>query len=159
MDIDDAATLMTLLPRPRKRSLSLSGVLPGWDMLQVDVPSRKQVETAMAILVGSGLAEVDSSWELRLTEQGGQVRRSVRGGWVGMREIAGAIGELLTGRQLSRAPLSLPREVFDPVLEDYLDEGRRMAERRSRSRPHWWWPDPFGRRPVKRSGNDRRAAE
>ncbi|WP_147394370.1 hypothetical protein [Arthrobacter cheniae] len=57
-DMDDAATLMTLLHRGKHPS-SLRALLPGWDMLQADVPSREQMETAVSILVGSGLAEVD----------------------------------------------------------------------------------------------------
>lgn len=143
MEMSDAATLMTLL-RDAKRSSTLSTLLPGWDMLQADVPSRERVETAIAILVGSGLAEVDSSWGMRLTEQGGRLRRSVKG-TQGMRMIPGAISDLLAGCQLSQAPLNLPRSVFEAALKDYLDAARRRAERRSRRR--WWWPDPF-RRPM-----------
>ena len=48
--VSDAATLMTLL-HP-KRTVSLSRLLPGWDMLQCDVPSRERVEAALAILAG-----------------------------------------------------------------------------------------------------------
>ncbi|WP_155855750.1 hypothetical protein [Arthrobacter sp. 9MFCol3.1] len=143
MEMSDAATLMTLL-HDAKRPSSIRALLSGWDMLQADVPSRDRVETAIAILVGSSLAEVDSSWGMRLTEQGVQLRRSVKGAR-GMREIPGAISDLLVGRQLSRATLSLPHEVFDAAREDYLDAARLRAERRSRHR--WWWPDPF-RRPV-----------
>lgn len=146
--MDDAATLVTLLHGGRRCS-SLRALLPGWDMLQADVPSRERVETAMAILVGSSLAEVDSSWGVRLTEQGVQLRRSVKGAR-GMREIPGAISDLLVGRQLSRAPLSLPHEVFDAAREDYLHAAQRRAERRSRHR--WWWPHPSGPRSRKPSG-------
>lgn len=142
--MDDAATLVALLHDGR-RFTSLRALLPGWDMLQADVPSRERVEKATAILVGSSLAEVDSSWGLRLTEQGVQLRRSVKGPR-GMREIPGAISELLAGRQLGRAPLILPHEVFDAAREDYLDAAQRRAGRRSR--PRWWWPDP-SRRPAK----------
>ena len=53
-DIEDAATLMTLLRRGKHPS-SMHGLLSGWDMLQSDVPSRKQVETALSILVGPAL--------------------------------------------------------------------------------------------------------
>lgn len=148
IDMDDAATLVTLMHDGR-RSSSLSALLPGWDMLQADVPSRERVETAIAILVGSSLAEVDSSWAMRLTEQGVQLRRSVKSAR-GMREIPGAISDLLVGRQLSRATLSLPHEVFDAAREDYLDAAQRRAERRSRHR--WWWPDPSRPRPRKPSG-------
>ena len=42
IDMDDAATLVTLLHDGR-RSSSLSALLPGWDMLQTDVPSRERV--------------------------------------------------------------------------------------------------------------------
>jgi hypothetical protein len=143
MEMSDAATLMTLL-HDAKRPSSIRALLSGWDMLQADVPSRDRLETAIAILVGSGLAEVDSSWGMRLTEQGGQLRRSVKG-TVGMRLIPGAISDLLAGCQLSRATLGLPQPVFDSALEGYLDTARLRAERRSRHR--WWWPDPF-RRPV-----------
>lgn len=143
MDLSDAATLMTLL-REEKRSSTLSTLLPGWDMLQADVPSRDRVEAALAILVGSGLAEVDSSWGMRLTEQGGRLRRSVKG-TRGMRTVPVAISDLLANHQLSRATLNLPQSVFDPALNDYLESARRRAERQSRHR--WWWPDPF-RRPV-----------
>jgi len=152
MDRDDAATLATLL-RDGKHSSSLRELLPGWDMLQADVPSRERMETALAILVGSGLAEVDSSWRMRLTEQGGQLRRSVKG-VRGMRLIPTAISALLAGRQLSRATLSLPAAVFDAARNDYLAAAQRSAERRSRRR--WWWPDPFRPRPSKPSGEDRR---
>jgi hypothetical protein len=143
MEMSDAATLMTLL-RDAKRPSTISTLLPGWDMLEADVPSRERVETAIAILVGSGLAEVDSSWGMRLTEQGGRLRRSVKG-TQGMRMISGVISDLLAGCQLSRAMLHLPPSVFDPALKDYLDGARRRAARRSRH--HWWWPDPF-KRPV-----------
>lgn len=136
-DRGDAATLMTLL-HP-KRSLSLRRLLPGWDMLQCDVPSRERVETALSIVVGSGLALVDSSWGMRLTEEGEQLRRSVKG-VRGMREFPGLISGLLEGHPLSRAPLSLPQPIFDAALEEYYDAGRRRAERRSRG--HWWWPSP-----------------
>ena len=151
IDIDDAATLATLL-RNGKYPSSPRELLPGWDMLQADVPSRERVETALAILVGSGLAEVDSSWGMRLTVQGEQLRRSVKG-VRGMRLIPPAISELLIGRQLSRATLSLPPAVFDVALDDYLAAAQRSAERRSRHR--WWWPDPFRPRPSKPSGEDR----
>lgn len=114
-------------------------------MLQADVPSRKRVETAIAILVGSSLAEVDSSWGMRLTEQGAQLRQSVKGAR-GMREIRRAISDLLVGRQLSRAMLSLPQAVSKAALEDYLDAAQRRAERRSRHR--WWWPDPSSAKPF-----------
>jgi hypothetical protein len=144
MEMSDAATLMTLL-HDAKRPSSVRELLSGWDMLQADVPSRERVETAIAILVGSGLAEVDSSWGMRLTEQGGQLRRSVNG-TSGMRLIPGAISDLLAKCQLSRATLNLPQWVFDSALNDYLESVRRRAGRRSR--PRWWWPDPF-RRPVK----------
>lgn len=146
--IDDAATLVTLL-HDGKRSSSVKALLPGWDMLQADVPSRERVETAMAILVGSSLAEVDSSWGMRLTEQGVQLRRSVKGAR-GMREIPRAISNLLLGHQLSRATLSLPHEVFDGAREDYLGGAQRRAERRSRHR--WWWPDPSRPRPRTPTG-------
>ncbi|WP_307094432.1 hypothetical protein [Arthrobacter sp. V1I9] len=141
MDMSDAATLMTLL-RDEKRSSTLSTLLPGWDMLQAEVPSRERVETAIAILVGSGLAVIDSSWGMRLTEQGGRLRRSVKG-IQGMRMVPGAISDVLADCQLSRATLNLPQPVFDSALKDYLDAARRRADRRSRHR--WWWPDPFRR--------------
>ncbi|MCC3268088.1 hypothetical protein MUG94_13285 [Arthrobacter gengyunqii] len=143
MDIFDAATLMTLLHRG-KRPSTLRTLLPGWDMLQVNVPSREQMETAMSILVGSGLAELDSSWGMLLTEEGEQVRRSVKGRQ-GMRMIPSAISEILAGRELSRAPLTLPQAVFDAAREDYYNAARRTAERtqKRRSRHRWWWPDPF----------------
>ena len=143
MEMSDAATLMTLL-RNANRSSTLSTLLPGWDMLQADVPSRERVETAIAILVGSGLAEVDSSWGTRLTEQGGRLRRSVKG-TQGMRMVQGAISDLLAGCQVRHATLNLPQSVYEAALQDYLDAARHRAERRSRHR--WWWPDPF-RRPV-----------
>lgn len=146
MHISDAATLMTLLHRG-KRPSTLRTLLPGWDMLQVDVPSREQMETAMSILVGSGLAEVDSSWGMLLTEDGERIRRSVKG-WQGMRTIPSAIEEILAGRQLNRAPLTLSQSVFDEAREEYYDAARRRAERaqKRRSRNRWWWPDP-SRRP------------
>ena len=130
-DIGDAATLMTLL-HP-KRTLSLSRLLPGWDMLQCDVPSRERVEAALAILVGSGLAEVDSSWGMRLTQEGGQLRRSVKG-VRGMREIPGLMSGLLEARPLSRAPLTLPQPIFEAAYDEYREAARRRAERRSRGR-------------------------
>jgi hypothetical protein len=142
-DMEDAATLMTLLHRGKHPS-SVRALLSGWDMLQADVPSRKQVETAMSILVGSGLAEVDSSWGMRLTEQGGQLRWSVKGSG-GMRMVAKAIGDLLSGRELNRVPLSLPESVFAPAREDYLDRGRRRAERARSHQHRWWWPNPSRR--------------
>ena len=67
---------MTLL-HDAKRPLAIMALLSGWDMLQADVPSRERVERATAILVGSGLAEVDSSRGMGLTEQGVQLRRSL----------------------------------------------------------------------------------
>lgn len=140
-DTEDAATLMTLLPRGKHPS-SVRGLLSGWDMLQADVPSRTQIETAISILVGSGLAEVDPSWRMRLTEQGGQLMRSVKGSG-GMRLMPRAISHLLAESELNRAPLSLPESVFVPARDDYLDTARRRAERRSQHR--WWWPYPFRR--------------
>ena len=119
---------------------------PGWDTLQADDPSREQLETAISILVGSGLAEVDSSWGMRLTEEGGRLKRSVKGSQ-GVRLVPGAISGLLAGCQLSCAPLTLPQSVFDPAREDYYDAARRREERerKRRSRHRWWWPDPFRR--------------
>ncbi|MBP3034923.1 hypothetical protein J2M53_01460 [Arthrobacter sp. zg-ZUI100] len=142
-DMDGAATLMTLLPRG-KRPSSVRTLLSGWDMLQADVPSREQIETAASILVGSGLAEVDSSWGMRLTVEGGRLTKSVNG-WQGMRLIPGAIGDLLAGRQLSHAPLTLPQALYDAACEDYYDAARRRAERERerRSGHRWWWPGPF----------------
>lgn len=143
MDIFDAATLMTLL-HPGKRPSTLRTMLSGWDMLQASVPSREQMETAMSILAGSGLAEVDSSWGMLLTEEGEQIRRSVKG-TQGMRMIPSAINEILAARLLSRAQLTLPQAVFDTAYEDYYGAARRRAERMRvrRSRPRWWWPNPF----------------
>lgn len=69
MDLDDACTLMALLND--KRPVAVGHVLSGWDMLQVDVPSRERVENAASVLVGSGLAQLDEGWSLRLTAQGG----------------------------------------------------------------------------------------
>ncbi len=138
-DVDDAATLLTLLHHG-KRPSSVRAVLSGWDMLQADVPSRTRIEAAASILVGSGLAEVDSSWGMLLTEQGRQVRRSVRGAG-GMRSIPGAIGDLLAGSRLGRAPLALPPSVFDAAHDDYRDAARRRADREARrSRHRRWWP-------------------
>ena len=141
LDISDAATLMTLLHRG-KRPSTLRTLLPGWDMLQADVPSRERMETAMSILVGSGLAEVDSSWGMLLTVEGGRIRRSIKGAQ-GMRMIPGAIGKILAGRRLDRAPLALPQAVFDAAREEYFNAARRRAERaqKRRSRHRWWWPD------------------
>jgi hypothetical protein len=143
-DMDDAATLMTLLRRGKHPS-SIRSLLSGWDMLQADVPSREQMETALSILVGFGLAEVDSSWGMRLTEQGGQLRQSVKGTG-GMRMVPRAIGDLLSRREVNRAPLSLPESIYAPAREDYLNPGRRRAERARSHRHRWWWPDP-SRRP------------
>ena len=144
-DRGDAATLMTLL-HVSKRPKSIRRLLPGWDMLQVNVPSREQMETAIAILVGSGFAEVDPSWGMRLTEKGGQLRRSVKGAG-GMRQMPGAISDLLAGHQLDRAHLSLPESVYASAREEYLDRARQRAEHASQPRHRWWWPDPF-RRPA-----------
>ena len=145
MDISDAAMLMTLLHRG-KRPSTLRTLLQGWDMLDANVPSHEQMETAMSILVGSGLAEVDSTWGMRLTGEGEQIRRSIKG-CQGMRMIPGAISKILAGRDLGRAPLSLPQPVFDAARENYYDAARRRAERERarRSRRRWWWPDPFRR--------------
>lgn len=113
-------------------------------MLQADVPSREQMETALSILVGSGLAEVDSSWGMRLTEEGRRLKRSLKGNQ-GMRLIPSVISDLLAGRQLKRAPLTLPQSVFDPAREEYYDAARRRAERDGGLRHRWWWPGPRGR--------------
>ncbi|MER2134394.1 MAG: hypothetical protein ABS910_06905 [Arthrobacter sp.] len=73
-DLDDAATLLTLLPGGKRHS-TIAALLPGWDMMQADVPSRERMEAAIFVLVGSGLAEVDSSWAMRLTEGGTLLQR------------------------------------------------------------------------------------
>lgn len=121
----------------RKHPSSLRGLLPGWDMLQADTPSWERMETAMAILVGSGLAELDSSWGMRPTEQGQQLKSCVKG-VQGMRGVPGAIGKLLAERHLIRATLGLPQDLYDSALTDYLDAVQRRAGRRSRRR--WWMP-------------------
>jgi hypothetical protein len=136
---DDAATLLTLLRRG-KQGQPVRGLLPGWDMLQADVPSRERVEAALSILVGSGLAEVDATWAMRPTERGEQLRRSVKGGG-GMRWVPAAIGVELQKLELSCATLSLPHEVFDAARADYLSAAERRAKRRSQ--PFWWWPSAF----------------
>lgn len=133
MDLDDACTLMALLND--KRPVAVGHVLSGWDMLQVDVPSRGRVENAASVLVGSGLAQLDEGWSLRLTAQGGRICRAAGAGR-GMREVPGALRDDLTGRELTRAPLTLPASIFDPAHDAYLDRVRRRAERRSRRR--WW---------------------
>ncbi|GAA4896665.1 hypothetical protein GCM10025789_13090 [Tessaracoccus lubricantis] len=139
-DLDDAATLMTLLHRGGGAS-SVRAMLSGWDMLQADIPSREQIETAASILVGSGFAEVDAPGRMLLTERGREVRRSVAEG-AGMRSMPGAIRGMLAQCLLSRAPLALPPSVVDAALEDYRDSVRRRADRARNGRawPRWWLP-------------------
>lgn len=134
---------MTLL-HGGKHSSSLRGLLPGWDMLQADTPSWERMESALAILVGSGLAELDSSWGMRLTEEGQQLKNCVKG-VQGMRGIPGAIGKLLAERHLTRAPLSLPQDLYESALTDYLDTAQHRARRRARRR--WWMPTLGSRHP------------
>lgn len=100
------------------------------------------------------LAEVDSSWVMRLTEQSRELRRSLKGAR-GMRLIPGVISDQLAGCELSRAPLTLPPSVFGPALKDYRDAARRRADReRDRgSRRRWWWPTRSG---VSTDGGTRR---
>ncbi|WP_187977752.1 hypothetical protein [Mycetocola sp. JXN-3] len=144
----DAAIILTLVPSTQ-RPLSIGFLLSGWDMLDVDVPSRERVERAMAKLVGSGFAEIDpSTWDIRLTESSEELRRSVNTSG-GMRAIPGRIHEALAGQRMGVAPLELVPEVFDAALEDYLARGQRRAERASRHR--WWWPTSFRPRPAQRS--------
>ena len=108
---------------------------------------KDRMGTAIAILVGSGLAEADSSWGVKLTDEGQRLKRSASKGSQGMRLIPGAISELLAARPLRRAPLDLPSAVFDPAREDYFDAARHRSDRTEKQRPgkRWWWPDRFGR--------------
>ncbi|WP_152354164.1 hypothetical protein [Brachybacterium subflavum] len=69
LDVDDTATLMTLLDEKRPTRVTRY-LLSGWDMLQTDVPSRERIEGAAAVLVGTGLAAVDADWGMQLTAEG-----------------------------------------------------------------------------------------
>ena len=69
--IEDAATLLATVTS-QKHPTTISSVVSGWDMLQVDRPSFERLQEAIAVLVGSHLVVVDSAWRLRLTAEGGQ---------------------------------------------------------------------------------------
>lgn len=71
---------------------------------------------------------------------------AVRERFWAMRLMPRATSNLLAGRELNRAPLSLPESVFAPAREDYLDASSRGAERRAEARPRhrWWWPTHSG---------------
>lgn len=143
LDVDDAATLMTLLDEKRPTSVDRS-LLSGWDMLQTDVPSRERIESAAAVLVGTGLASVDEDWGMLLTAEGTRIRRAVPGR-IGVRQIPGFLGAQLRERDVSRADLVLPSSVYDAAFTAYMDAARRRAERAVRR--HWWetWkPRPRG---------------
>lgn len=140
--IEDAATLLATVTS-QKHPTTLSSVISGWDMLQVDRPSYERLQEATSVLVGSHLVVVDSSWRLRLTAEGEAVRRSV--GRVGyMRQLPGLLAPALGERDLTGADVDLPREVYDGVVDDYLERAKRRAARPVRSR--WWWPTMTGRR-------------
>lgn len=143
LDVDDAATLMTLLDEKRPTSVDRS-LLSGWDMLQTDVPSHERIESAAAVLVGTGLATVDEDWGMQLTAEGARIRRAVPGR-TGMRSVPGVLGAQLRERRVARADLVLPSSVYDAAYSAYMDAARRWEERAVRR--HWWetWkPRPRG---------------
>lgn len=122
-DIADAAILMTLLHIKKRRS-QLLNLISGWDMLQADVPSRERFETAASILVGSGLAEMDDSCALRLTEEGERIKCSVDSS-KNMRTAPGKLEAILGANYLARSALVVPEEVFVPVLSHYCARADR----------------------------------
>ncbi|MCH1882520.1 hypothetical protein [Agrococcus sp. ARC_14] len=126
-DIGDAATVLTLLQAPG-RPKGLRSLVSGWDMLQADVPDRERMETAWSILIGSGLAEVDSDWCLRLTADGDRMRRAVRERG-GMRTAQAEIAGRLAQEDLAATPLQLPAEVFDRAVRAYRGSGGRTVGR------------------------------
>lgn len=126
-DIGDAATVLTLLQGPG-RAKGLRSLLSGWDMLQADVPVRERMETAWSILIGSGLAEVDSGWCLSLTAGGDRIRREVRGRG-GMRTVQAELAGRLAQVDLATTSLQLPADVFDRAVLAYLGRAGRAARR------------------------------
>ncbi|MBK0331715.1 hypothetical protein I8D64_09895 [Brachybacterium sp. MASK1Z-5] len=133
-DVDDAATLMTLLDEKRPRRVTQS-LLSGWDMLQADVPTRERIESAAAVLVGTGLATVDADWGMQLTAEGARIRRAVPGR-LGMRQVPGILGAQLRERGVSRADFVLPSSLYDAAFTAYMDVAARRRERAYRR--HWW---------------------
>lgn len=132
MDQENAATLMALLSD--RHALSVRRVLPGWDMLQATLPTRTELEGAARVLIGAGLAELDGEWALRLTDEGGQLRRSVPSR-AGMRQVPGALQPLLAARPVAPTDVELPAEIYDAAREEYLGCARQRAEKRRRP---WW---------------------
>jgi hypothetical protein len=135
LDVDDAATLMTLLDEKRPTRVT-QYLLSGWDMLQADVPSRERIESAAAVLVGTGAAAVDEDWGMRLTDEGARIRREIPGRGIGMRQIPGILGEQLRARGVARADLSLPASLYDAAYSAYMGAAARREERAYRR--HWW---------------------
>lgn len=134
LDVDDAATLMTLLNEKHPTRVT-QYLLSGWDMLQADVPSRERIERAAAVLVGTGLATVDEGWGMRLRAEGARIRGEVPRG-IGMRQIPGILGAQLRARDVARADLTLPASLYDAAYSAYMDAAARREERAYRR--HWW---------------------
>ncbi|UQN29071.1 hypothetical protein [Brachybacterium kimchii] len=134
-DVDDAATLMALLDEKRPRRVTQS-LLSGWDMLQTDLPSRERIESATAVLVGTGLATVDEDWGMLLTAEGARIRRAVPGRGLGMRQIPGILGAQLRARGVARADLTLPAALYDAAYSAYMEAAAHREERAYRR--HWW---------------------
>jgi hypothetical protein len=141
-DIDAAATLMTLL-HSTERPARVRELVADWDMLQAGPPSREELEAAAAVLVGSGLAQLDVSWGVRLTEAGARLRNSVPGR-TAMRRIPCFLQQTLHEHRLERADLHLSREAFDAALADHLGRARLRAERGVKKN-RWWWRTPSRR--------------
>ncbi|SDQ06131.1 hypothetical protein SAMN04487847_0113 [Microbacterium sp. cf332] len=102
-------------------------MLSNWDMLQADVPTRERVEAAASFLVSDGLADVDDSWGMRLTDRGRDLLSSVTG-VRGMRSMPGAVGTLLADHAPNVTSLTLPPHLFDAGLERYRVGTRRRAD-------------------------------
>lgn len=133
MDLDDACTLMALLHARNRHPIG--DLIGGWDMLQADVPSHEQMERGVRLLVGSGLAEVDERWTIRLTDEGARILRSVKP-VQGMRQLPQKLRAALGELDLRSAPITLPPSAFDPARQRYLQRVTDRAAARQR-RPFW----------------------
>ena len=109
-----------LLAAGHGRWRELRHVIAEWDMLDAGVPTRGQVQQSIAILLGSGLIEVNDKGRVRITRAGkgllgdGQLRRQR------IRARVPVLMRELEGQLQAPAYYVLDEETYRAAVEAYV---------------------------------------
>ncbi|MEV8239521.1 hypothetical protein AB0O90_04750 [Microbacterium testaceum] len=112
----DAAVLLAIIGRSERSLTPVRSVVGTWAVINVNVPSRKMIESAAAALQGAGLVVIDEEWRLRPTADGARLRRTPRR--VSARELPSAIEKVLPPL-IPDPSVVLPHEIYAAALDHH----------------------------------------